>query len=235
MESLDHNRTICFVGHGVLAVVVLVLLWWVGRHVADEIKLLEEWIESLGIWGPVVFVLAAVVLTSVFVPESLLAVVAGLSFGLVWGTVITFVAATITAALDFLLAQWLLRKAITRALERYPKLKAIQTAANREGIRLLLLLRLAPINPVTVSYLLGAGGARFVRFIIASVGLIPVQVMEVYFGQTAKHLAQLSANPEAHSAARTAMTIGGLLVCAVLTFFIGRIAKKALAEAEAAA
>jgi len=92
-----------------------------------------------------------------------------------------------TAVLNYLIARSLLRSRIEKMLEKHPKLRAIQRAANHEGLRLQLLLRLAPLNPVSVSYVLGASGVRFSTFLLATVGLIPVVFVEVYFGYLASN------------------------------------------------
>lgn len=237
METVEdeggRSRVVRWIVHGLLAGGGLALLWWVGHHVADEVQVLERHIESLGLWGTVVFVLLMLVLTSVFVPESLMSMVAGFAYGPVWGTLLAFVAVALTAIANFHMASRLLQRPIARVLEGSPKLKAIQSAANRQGFRLMLLLRLTPLSPVMVSYALGAGGARFTPFVLATIGLLPALAMEAYFGHTAKHLTQVSVNPQAHSMLHTLMTIGGLAICAIVTFYLSRVATKALAEAEA--
>ena len=193
---------------------------------------METWIAGHGVWGRVAFVGMIIVFTSMFVPDTVLAIAAGAMFGLVWGTVLTVVGAVITAALNFLAARGLLRPRIESMLEQHPKLQAIQRAANREGLRLQLLLRLAPINPVSVSYVLGASGVRFSTFLIATVGLIPGLFVEVYFGYLASHVTKVAGKASEHSTLHTVVTVVGFVVCIVLMIAITRIATQALADAE---
>jgi uncharacterized membrane protein YdjX (TVP38/TMEM64 family) len=211
---------------------LLVAVVWLGRDVAHEIKALEAWVAGQGVWGRVAFVGMIVVLTSVFVPDTLLAVAAGALFGLGWGTLLTVLGSVTTAAVDFLAARTLLRPRIESMLEQHPKLRAIRAAANDEGIRLQLLLRLAPINPVSVSYVLGASGVRFSTFLIATVGLIPALFAEVYFGYLASHVTQVAGNVGDPSRLHTGMTVFSFVVCIVLIVYISRIATRALAAAE---
>ena len=56
---------------------LLLVLIWFAPDAGDEIKALEAWISGHGLLGPFVFVAAAVVLSSVFVPCSVLGAVAG--------------------------------------------------------------------------------------------------------------------------------------------------------------
>ncbi|MCA9286759.1 MAG: hypothetical protein KDA22_16160, partial [Phycisphaerales bacterium] len=69
----------------VAALVLLVALLAIGRDVERHLSGIEHWVADLGPWGILGFVVVFVVLTSAFVPESLLAVVAGTVFGLAWG------------------------------------------------------------------------------------------------------------------------------------------------------
>jgi uncharacterized membrane protein YdjX (TVP38/TMEM64 family) len=211
---------------------LLVAVVWFGRHAAHEMKALEMWIADHGVWGKVAYVAMVVVFTSVFVPDTVLAVAAGALFGLAWGTVLTVAGSIITAAVNFLAARVLLRERIEGMLEQHPKLKAIKSAADSEGLRLQLLLRLAPVNPVSVSYVLGASGVRFSTFLMATVGLIPGLFTEVYFGYVASHITKVAGRVGEHSTAHTVVTIVGFVVCIVLIVFISRIAARALADAE---
>ncbi len=102
---------------------VLTAVAWFGRHAGEEIKAMESWIAGHGVWGWVVFVGMLIVFTSMFVPDTVLAVAAGVLFGLAWGTVLTVVGALITAALNFLAAHRLLRPRIEKMLEQHPKLR----------------------------------------------------------------------------------------------------------------
>ena len=211
---------------------VLTAVVWFGRNAGHEIKAMETWIAGHGVWGRVAFVAMMIAFTSMFVPDTVLAIAAGVLFGLVSGTVLTVVGAIITAALNFLAARSLLRPRIEKMLEQHPKLRAIQRAANREGLRLQLLLRLAPINPVSVNYVLGASGVRFSTFLIATAGLIPGLFVEVYFGYMATHVTKVAGNVSEHSTLHTVVTVVGFVVCIVLMISITRVATKALADAD---
>ena len=110
---------------------------------------------------------------------------------------------------------------------------AIQRAVSRDEFRLQVLLRLTPLNPATISYLLGAAGVRFSGFLIACMALTPNLVIEVDFGHVSKHAARLPG-----SGARTAhlhdlAIIGGLVVCVAVMVLVSRMAHKAVMQAVA--
>lgn len=211
---------------------VLGAVVWFGRHATDEIKAIESWIAGHGMWGRVVFVGMVVLFTSMFVPDTVLAIAAGVLFGLLWGTVLIVMGCFVTAALNYVAARTLLRPRIEEMLKQHPKMRAIQQAANREGFRLQLLLRLSPLNPVSVSYVLGASGVRFSTFMIATAGLIPGLFVEVYFGVMASHVTKVAGGAGGHSRLHTVVTIVGFAFCVLLMVFIAQMATKALADAE---
>jgi len=201
---------------------------WMGRYFGHHLPAFEDWVASHGFTGMVVFVVALVVCTSLFVPDTIFAVAAGVLFGLVWGTLVVIVGSVLIARLNFALSRHSLRTRVRRWLEASPKPAAINRAVAREGLRLQFLLRLTPIHPVTVSYVLGATQTRFSTFLAATVSLIPALFVEVYFGYAAKHLAKAAGQVSEHFTLHTAFTIGGLVLCAAVLGYVVRLARRAL-------
>jgi len=216
---------------GIAALVACVLL---GDHVAHEIPRLESWICGLGIWAPLAFVAAFVVLSSLFVPDTLFAVAAGVMFGLVRGSIIMSAAGILGAVVDFWLARRLLRSRIERALTGYPKLAAIARAAGREGLKFHVLLRLTPVNPTSLSYILGgATPVRFTTYFITAFGLIPGYVVEVYFGYVAKHVTKLAGGVREHSTTHLIISVVGLVLSIAAMVVVTQHARKAILATEA--
>jgi len=214
------------------ALFILALVWF-GRDAADEIEAMEAWVAQHGIMGPIVFAGAVVILTSVFVPSTALSIPAGALFGLGWGAAAMIAGGIAAAALDYFIAKKWLRARIEKSLARRPKLLAIQRAVEREGLRFQFLLRMAPINAVLVSYILGAAGVRFRPFILAAFGIAPCLFVEVYFGHLAKHATKAAAGASSQSHLQLAISVAGFLVCLIVLIRIGHMARRAIAEAEA--
>lgn len=215
-----------------LAVLVVVAIFLVGRHARSDIRALDSWVEEHAVLGPLVYVATVVVLTSVFVPDTILAVGAGVAFGLAWGTAIITVGALLTATVNFFLSRWFLRSQIDRMLKSRPKLAAIKAAVSRQGLRLLVLLRLTPINPVAVSYVMGTTRLRYAPFLVGSLPMIPALFVEVYFGYVARHVAAVAAAPAKHSPQHTIVSIVGLAACLAVLIYTTRLARRALAECD---
>jgi uncharacterized membrane protein YdjX (TVP38/TMEM64 family) len=201
-------------------------------HPSRDIQALENWIQKHPVAGPIGFVVAVVVLTSVFVPDTVFAVAAGVTFGLAWGTVLIAVGALATATVNFFLSRWFLRERIERMLRGRPRLSAIRAAVSREGLKLLVLLRLTPINPVVVSYVMGTTGLRFLPFLAGTLAILPALFVEVYGGYVIKHVATAVGSPDSHSPLQTIVTVAGLLACIAVFVYVTRLARRALAESE---
>lgn len=218
---------------GAIAVLVLIALAiWLGPHIGDELVAIEDWIAGLGVWGPIVFTVLLIGLTSMFVPDSVLAAAAGAMFGIAIGTFVTVVGVIAAQCIAFGISRHFLNDRVQRALTHRPKLAAIQRAADHEGLRLQLLLRLTPLNPVAVSHVLATTKVRLATFLVACAGLVPGLFVEVYCGYAAKHMLKVTGQVSKHSTLHTVLTIVGLFVCILLLVYITRVARKAIAEVD---
>jgi uncharacterized membrane protein YdjX (TVP38/TMEM64 family) len=205
---------------------------WLGRYFGHHLPALERWVASHGALGFVVFIVAVVVCTSLFVPDTVFAVLAGVLFGVFQGTLVIVFASLLTTVVDFAISRQFLSEKVQRWLDANPRLAAIVHAVKREGLRFLFLLRLTPIHPVTVSYVLGATNTRFPTFLAASLGLIPGLFVEVYFGYVAKHVAKVSGKVSEHSTLHTVLTIAGLVLSIALLVYVTRLSRRALSRYE---
>lgn len=215
----------------VAAVLVVFAVALLGHLTASNLHHLEDWIHHLGPWALVAYVAVFLVLTTFFVPDTLLAIVAGALFGMVGGTIAVSVAGLLAAAMQYGLARTFLRARIDAWLRDRPRLRAIQTAVREDQVRLQWLLRVTPFNPTTVSYLLGATGVRFLPYLLACLGLIPAFVVEVYVGYAGKSLATAAERREAVGAWHDTLMIVGLVGCLLVLLWLGRKARRAVREA----
>lgn len=225
---------------GLLAVVAGLYLLF---HFVLEpyINTAELFVQSLGLWGPLLFVGLFLVLTSLFVPESILAIAAGAIFGLWWGLLWVFVAGTITASFIFLIGRTMLRTRAEQMLATHPKINAIDTAASNAGFRLLLLLRLSPLNYSLLCYLVAVSRARFKPYLLSCIGMAPGNFSTVYVGFAAKHSADLARKlkdhgghlPPGDSMAHEITLYLGLGAAIIASLVVTRIAMKAIREATA--
>ncbi len=215
---------------GLLLIVVIVIA---GREIEHHINAIESWITKLGPWGVFAFVGLFVLATSFLLPDTVLCIIAGALFGMFWGVAAVLAGSVLAGAMQFALSHKLLRARIQRTLAARPSLAAIQRAVSRDEFRLQVLLRLTPLNPATISYLLGAAGVRFSGFMIAFLALTPNLVIEVYFGHVGKHAARLAGSDARTAHLHDLVIIGGLVVCVAVMVLVSRMARKAVMQAVA--
>ncbi len=216
-----------------IAVVALIAFIALGRFAGGYIQPFAQWVDSLGFWGPMVFVVAYAAAVVAFVPASLLTLGAGAIFGVVQGVLYVFVAATLGAGLSFLVARYLARTAVERRLAGNERMAAIDRAIAAEGRKIVFLLRLVPVIPFNVlNYGLGLTRVSFADYLVASVGMIPGTLLYVYSGKVVGDVAELaSGSSVSQGSGYYAFLALGLVATITVTVVVTRIARRALAEA----
>ncbi len=214
----------------------LVALYLLGRQAGGYIPVFAEWVDGLGAWGPIVFIVGYAAAVLAFVPGSVLTLAAGAIFGLAEGTVYVFVAATVGATLAFLVARHLARASIERRIEGDARFAAIDRAVGAEGRKIVLLLRLSPVFPFNLlNYALGLTRVRLVDYFVASIGMLPGTVLYVYSGKIIGDVAAAAGGAAPERGLGAWLVIGlGLLATLGVTIFVTRIARRALSEATGA-
>jgi uncharacterized membrane protein YdjX (TVP38/TMEM64 family) len=206
-----------------LAAAVVVLGDEVGRHV-DRV---EGWIDGLGASAPLVYGVLYALLSSVFVPETLLGIVAGASFGFARGLAVVVAGNFGGTLVQYVLSRHLLKPSIDRFVASRPALAAIQAAVRRRQLHLQVLLRLSPLNRPMTSYMLGAGGAHFPPFAVAYLAILPYLALEVYFGAAGTELARLR-QPGHAMMLRHVVLLAGLAASIVVMTIVARLAREAV-------
>ncbi len=77
---------------GLVALAAIAILAVLGRRAGGYVPAFAAWVDRLGPWGPLVFILGYAVAVIALVPAALLTLTAGAIFGLARGTVYVFVA-----------------------------------------------------------------------------------------------------------------------------------------------
>lgn len=151
-------------GLGVLAALTGGALW-------DGVS---AWVESLGLWGPLVFALCYVLAVAALVPGSVLNASAGALFGVGVGTLAVLAGATAGAALSFGLARVLGRPAMARYLGT-GRIARLDALLSRRAFESVLVLRMASVFPFgAVNYGAGVAGVRFAPYIAGTaLGIVP--------------------------------------------------------------
>jgi len=197
-------------------------------HVQELLKQALDWIGQLGPWGPIIFIAIYILATVLFVPGSVLTLGAGAVFGVVWGSIYVSIASTLGATAAFLVGRYLARDAIARKIAGNQRFAAIDKAVAKEGWKIVGLTRLSPVFPFTLlNYAFGLTQVKLRDYMLASwIGMSPGTIMYVYLGS----LAQAATGERERTTGEWVLYGVGLLATVVVTVFVTRVAKKALAK-----
>jgi len=225
-RETSSNSRLRWVVYVIAGVALLVALKYF--HVQDLLKSALDWIANLGPWGPVIFVGLYVVATVLFVPGSVLTLGAGAVFGVLFGSVYVSISATLGATAAFLVGRYLARDAIARKIEKNEKFATIDRAVADEGWKIVFLTRLSPVFPFTLlNYAFGLTRVKLSHYVLASwLGMIPGTVMYVCLGS----LVNVGAGHRQRTTGEWILYGVGLLATVIVTVFVTRLAKKALAK-----
>jgi len=141
-------------------------------------------IKNNKIFAPVVFIsLCTLRPVLFFLPSMGLTIIAGLLFGVFWGTFYVVIGGMFSTAVGFYFAKFLGRETVKKLIDKIKLLKSIEKTSIEHGRKTVLLLRVFNVPWDIVSYWAGISGINFKDFYVASmVPLIPISFLYTYFG-----------------------------------------------------
>ncbi|MEX0745477.1 MAG: VTT domain-containing protein [Phycisphaeraceae bacterium] len=242
LAALRSPRVAGWVKLGSLAVIVL-SLFALARLLPVEsvVQALAGWIEGAGIWGPIAFILLYVAFTVFMLPGSILTILAGVVFGLLWGTVTVSIGSTLGVAATFLIGRYLARDAVAKKVQNHPRFAAVDRAVGEGGWKIVALLRLTPVVPFNVqNYLYGLTAIRFWPCVLASwLAMLPGTFLYVYLGYAGRAGLEAAAGA---GGAETQRGIGqwlllavGLVATVMVTIYVTKLARRAIRQQQGAA
>ena len=144
-----------------------VIVWALLNSNQLDPAMLDAWLASFGVLGPLVYVILYAIGTVAFVPGSLFALAGGVLFGPVWGSVLNLAGATLGASLAFLTARYLAGDWASR--KAGGSLKKLVSGVEAEGWRFVAFVRLVPLFPFNLTnYAFGLTRIGFLPYVITS-------------------------------------------------------------------
>lgn len=204
-EGTDDETTKLVIGAGVALVFAATIallvklgdelgLPGVGQFVSDPPGSFDEIISSLDgmdkqkavVYFGIFYVLAEILA----IPAFPLTAASGYLFGAFPGTATCLFSAAIAASISFVIGKTLLRGYVEDVLDENPKFRSMDRAIEKEGFKLMVLLRLSPLFPFALSnYLYGASSIRFPSYFFGTIlGFAPGTFAYVYGGVIGKEL-----------------------------------------------
>jgi uncharacterized membrane protein YdjX (TVP38/TMEM64 family) len=164
-----------------LVVVIAVIVFSAKMGIGEKLAALQDWIGSLGILGPLVFVVLYAVATVAALPGSALSIVAGAIFGPVLGVVTVIFAATLGASMAFLVSRYFARSSIERWLEGNEKFRKLDDLTARHGDIMVAITRLVPLFPFNLlNYGFGLTKVAFRTYVVWSfICMLPGTILYV--------------------------------------------------------
>lgn len=155
-----------------------------------------EYIGDLGPYGYVYFGMIYIIAEILAIPVFPLTASSGYLFGLVPGTITVLSCATVAACISFSIGRTFLRDWALKMTSGNKQWKAIDQAVSKEGFKVILLLRLSPLLPFSLSnYLYGLTSVDFWSFLAGTfLGFAPGTFGIVYAGSVGKDLLSMDGN-----------------------------------------
>ncbi|MBE6980114.1 MAG: TVP38/TMEM64 family protein [Ruminococcaceae bacterium] len=161
---------------------------WLGSLVTPQ--QIQDAVSQCGSWAAAAYIGLFTLLPAFFFPVAVLALAGGLLFGLVWGSIYTFLGAILNCSVMFLLARYVGREKVERLIQS--KLSPLwqsrlQSLNSSGGFILLIVLRLIPAIPYNlINYAFGLTSMSYRTYIIGSaLGIIPGTLAFINIGDKA--------------------------------------------------
>lgn len=200
-----------------------------GRLVSPWLPEFAAWVNTLGVWAPIGYVVAYVAVVILMLPAFLLIMAGGAVFGVVKGSMLALAGALVGGTFAFLIARYFARSFVERRVAANPTLAALDRVIGEDGLKLVFLLRLSPAVPFVLSnYALGITNVRLRDFVLGTVGLVPMVLTFAAYGSASGAGPRADGSP----AVSPVMLTLGIIVTVVLGLLLARIVQKALKQAE---
>jgi uncharacterized membrane protein YdjX (TVP38/TMEM64 family) len=166
-----------------------------------------SWVGSVGPMGIFLVALFLGIGSLFFLPASPFIIAGSAVFGFPLGVVGALTGVALGAAGGFCLSRWFLRKEISAHFRKHTTFRAIDMAIEKEGWKIVILLRLCPIPFGLANYLYGLTAVHFRPYLIATMlGGLPSMLLFCELGSEGK------AGLDALSSGRLGHSTGELVV-----------------------
>jgi len=174
---------------GVLTVLLAAVAWTFVQRTDFDVAVVENWVRGFGLWAPLAFAALYVIATVLFLPGSILTIVAGALFGPFWGTLYSLAGATVGATAAFLISRYLASEWVVR--KAGGRLQRLIAGVEAEGWRFVAFTRLVPLFPFNLlNYALGLTRIPLSHYVLASlVCMLPGGFAYTYLGYAGREAA----------------------------------------------
>lgn len=214
-----------------LAAFFLWIAWTERTKIRDTIVAILDWVDGLGPWGPVLFMVIVALSMLALLPGMLFSMGAGFLFGPVLGTLYIVIGSTAGAIVAFLTGRYVFRDRVAILLKRQEKIQRLMDVVSAEGWRIVMLTRMVPMFPFKLSnYVFGLTTISLRPFVLGTaIGIVPLTATNVYAGSLVGSLATLGSDDAPQSPLQWIVYGIGFLIALGFVFYMTTLARKALA------
>jgi uncharacterized membrane protein YdjX (TVP38/TMEM64 family) len=171
-------------------------------------KELQLWLQQMGIWAPIIYILVYSIATICILPSTPLNLTGGAIFGSVWGTVWTSIAAILAAMLSFGFSRTIGRNLVEQRLAG--KWQSIDREMRQGGFFYMFAIRLLPLIPYgLVNFAAGLTSIKFRDYFFGTLlGTVPGILPFVMMGAGLTALKQGDVFPMLIALALTGILVG---------------------------
>ncbi|CAI2367132.1 unnamed protein product [Moneuplotes crassus] len=195
-----------------------------------------DWMEDNPILAPFVFIVVYILATIFFLPGLILTLGAGFAFNeaygnvglaILVGSIAVWCGAMLGSMLAMLIGRYLLRDWVGKKAKKNKYFGAIDTAIEKEGFKLTLLLRLSPAIPFNLfNYLMGITKVAFSKYTLGGLGMIPGTIVYVYFGTTISNISDAASGNFDGGILQLLLLIIGSILAIIAVFYVSWVARK---------
>lgn len=180
--STDRNKKIM---NALIILLLVIVSWMIYRYLPHE--RLRAWIDGLGVYGPLFYILLFTLLPVFFFPVPVLALTGGVSFGLLYGSLYTIIGAMLNCSLMFLMSRYFAKAQFKEFTEKRISRnwrERLYGADSKMAFVLIFILRLIPLVPYNIiNYVCGLTEMSFRSYFMATlIGIIPGTVVFINLG-----------------------------------------------------
>ncbi len=176
---------LCVILALLIGVIVLMRVLGITKYISiKNIQKLNEWINSFGALGPVIYVIMYIFSCVLFLPGIPITILGAVAFGAIKGTILVSIGSTLGATASFLIARYAARSMVEGWIQKNERLKKIDEGVRKHGWRMLMITRLVPIFPFNVqNYVYGITNISLWTYVFVSwICMLPGTIAYVFAG-----------------------------------------------------
>jgi len=159
---------------------------------SDDEKRIDKWVCQFKLAGPLVLILVMVVQMFLFVvPNIFVMIVAIVSYGSFWGSVISFVGVFASSSVGYVIGKYLGPLTVDKFMSEKVK-KKTSNFIRRYGVTAIAITRISSFSNDSLSIVAGLLKMKYRKYILATLaGITPLIVLLAIYGQNGKILRSL--------------------------------------------